>query len=296
MSLTKLTAPSANLSTGGETITGTDATPTKRGASVIIETPYKIQHALRVIEENYGDTCLVKNKTLLKFGRSELVGTSNWATIMNLPTGVDNETYVSSNIIDTLSSADTGDTYALKVEGHTVDGSGNFTFVSQDATLDGQNKVVLTTPLARISRAYNNDSTDLTGPIYFYEDDTISAGVPTTNSKVHMIIPAGYNQTFKASTTFSNTDYYLVTGAYASVNEKTAATVTIRIQIKQKGKVFRTFAIGTVSTNGSSYSSVDFDPVLIVPKNADIRMQAISSASNTDVSGWFSGYLALVQS
>ena len=31
-----------------------------------------------------------------------------------------------------------------------VDGNGDFTFVVQDATLDGQNKVVLSTPLASV--------------------------------------------------------------------------------------------------------------------------------------------------
>ena len=236
----------------------------------------------------------IKPKSLAKFGSNLLVGTS-YATLMTLPAGVTDETYISTNGITHISSSDAGDTQAVKIEGHTISGS-DLTFVVQSTTLDGQNKVALTTPLARVTRVYNDDSTDFAGSIYVYEDDTVSAGVPTTNSKVHLIVPIGENQSFKGATAVSSVDYWLLTGMAASVNEKTAATVDVELQIRMPGKVFRTQFNFTVASTGSNSLPIELDPVIIVPKNSDVRMRAKASTNNVSVSGRMNGYLALVSS
>jgi hypothetical protein len=211
---------------------------------------------------------------------------------MTLPVGIDNETYVGTNIITHFSSSSASDTEIIKVEGHTVDGSGNFTFAVQTVTLVGQTKTALTTPLARVTRVVNTGSTDLIGNIYIYQDDTVSAGVPTTGAKVHLIVEAGLNNSEKASTTISSNDYWILTSFYGDCLEKTAAFGILHLEIREKGGVFVNKVDISCSTNARGVH--EFKPYLVVPKNSDVRLRCSASATNKDFSGGIQGLLASV--
>lgn len=255
---------------------------------------YWTEHARNVIYQNYGDEVSIekKGKDLIKYGRSEQVGTSTATTLMTLPAGTLNETYVAANSITTVSSSSTSDTQVIKVEGHTVDGSGNFIFLIQSITLTGQTQATFTTPIARCTRVYNDGATDLVGDIYVYEDDTSTAGVPDTAAGVHCMIRAGFNQSEKASTTISSTDYWIVHGVYADVLEKTSATAEIAFEVREKGKTFRKlFDFSASNTSGTFRIGT---PYPIVPKNADVRLTAIASAAGTIVAGGIFGVLAKI--
>lgn len=256
-----------------------------------ITTP-DLEFAMAVIKGTYGDDASIegKLKPLYKFGRSDQVQTTH-STLMTLPTGVYNETFVSDNDITHFASANSGDTQQLVVEGHTISGT-DLTFATQTVTLAGQTKTALTTPLARVTRAYNNGTTDLTGPVYFAEDVTFSAGVPQTASAVHMMIPAGTNQTEKASTSLSSQDYWIVSSFEAYLLEKTATVAEVRLEIRLAGKVFRQQA--TVSCSDGHLGRLDFHPYLIVPPNSDVRLTAAASANDKDVGGIIQGWLAIV--
>ena len=253
---------------------------------------YWIKHAIDVIKATYGDTVSVeaKNKDLLKFGRCKQVQTTK-TTLMTLPTGVYNETYVSTNIIDTVSSSSGSDTQEVTIEGHTISG-GVFTFVTQNATLNGQSKVVLSTPLARCTRMYNNGSTDLVGSVYCYEDTAIVAGVPTDGTKVHCMIDAGLNNSEKASTTVSNTDYWVVTGFYGDCLEKVNTFGIVHFEVREAGRVFRNKI--DKACNDTSPANHEFHPYIIIPKNADVRLRVSSSSANDDYSGGIEGVLLKV--
>lgn len=261
---------------------------------VAVGLPFRLLHAIEIIEDTFGDTVHIKPKTLLKYGSRDDIGTS-YVTLAKLGSGEANETFVSTNAIDKISSSNAGDTTTVVVEGHTIDANGDFRFTVQTVTLQGQTETALTTPLARATRAYASGATNLLGTVYIYEDDTVSAGVPQTASKVHLTIPAGENQTFKAATTISYKDYWLITQACAAVNKKTAAVVDMAIQVRLQGKVFRTAAVTSISSTGSNNQCVDFDPVVIVPKNSDVRLIAKANTTAVEASGWINGYLALVE-
>jgi len=252
-----------------------------------------LSHAVSVIEATYGDKVSVgeKNKDLLKFGTTSQCQTT-LTTIMDLPVGTYNETYISDNLITTLSSSNNSDTVEVGVEGHTIDESGNFTFVTQTITLTGQTQASLTTPLARCTRLYNNNSTDLQGTIYAYQDDTSTAGVPNTSTKVHCMIPLGYNQSRKASTTLSSVDYWIVTNWGTGVNEKVSAFVDTQIEIRLKDKVFR--AAMNITASSGVTSDHFFGPYLIIPPNSDIRLRSKTGSNNQEVTGRLQGVLAII--
>lgn len=257
-------------------------------------TQYKVERAEQETYASFGDevSVLVKQKSLLKFGLNTAVGTSR-ETVWE--TGGD-ETYVSTNIIDSISSSAVADTEVITVEGHTIDVStGEFTFVIQQVTLNGRTRVALATPLARVSRAFNDSATSLVGDVYVYQNTDLTNGVPDDASKVHITITgtAGRNQSFKAATTLSSQDYLFVSNAYASCRRGNSTVADIVLEVRSLGKIFRPRLQFSVAQPGG-VAVVNFEPYLIVPKNADIRISATASASNTGVSAGFQGYLAKV--
>lgn len=243
----------------------------------------------------YGDTVSAasKAKSLLKFGRNDDLDTSARETIWN--NGGD-ETYVTSNSIDTISSSSASDTQIVQVEYHTVSGTGasaQYTFGLQNVTLNGQTKVTLATPAARISRIRNNGSVPLVGNIYVYEDTAISGGVPTDGTKIHAEVRAGDDQSFKAATTFSNIDYAFITSVYGSVKRSTSAVVDLRLETRAPGGLFLPkFEFSVVQSGG--VAQIFLDPPIIVPKNHDARITGRSNTNNTTADAGFNAILAVV--
>jgi hypothetical protein len=260
---------------------------------------FDIALAEREIELTYGDIVSVwdKSKTLAKFGRNANIGTT-YQTVWEY--GGD-ETYTDDNTIAYVSSssaADTGVVMALEMD--RVSGTGadqQFTFFTQRVTLNGQNAVQIEAG-ARISRAYVYSGT-LLGDFYVFESDTLTAGVPDTASKVHITVEAatsGHSQSFKAATTFSDSDYAIITGGYASVTKKTAASVDFVFEVKRPGSVFRPVT-GRIALNSSAETTeqIRFKPYVVVPKNCDIRIRAIASTTGVEVDATFQCYLAKVR-
>lgn len=256
-----------------------------------------VKHAESEILETYGDLVKVKPKSLLKFGRTTNADQNIATTVMNLQDDERLETYVSTNAIDSVSSGSTNDNsaFTLVVEGHTI-ADGNLTFVTQQVTLNGQTRVALTTPLARVTRAFNNSAGNLTGPVYFYENGAITSGKPNTDSSTHLIIAAGKNQSEKCATAFSQFDYGLITSLASSVSRNNTANVDLELQVRQLGKAFRPQFEWTMRTTGETSFIFEFRPFLIVPKNSDVRINCTASANDTTVLAQFNSLLALVQS
>jgi hypothetical protein len=204
-----------------------------------------------------------------------------------------NETYVADNTnsIDSISSSSGSDTEIVTIEGHTMSG-GDKTFVSQTATLNGQTRVALGTALNRVTRCYHNgqSSTDLVGEIYIYENTTITTGKPDDTTKIHLTIDAGKNQSEKASTSLSSTDYWIITGMRCGVLKKTAAFVDCQLEVRLTGGVFRE-VVDIVAESGID-GIISFNPYIIAPANTDVRLRAVADAASTEVSGSIQGYLA----
>jgi hypothetical protein len=246
----------------------------------------------RRIQKDYGHSVSVeyKAKDLRKFGANGDIDTGveemvwQYGGIEVLPT---------TNTIDTASSSDDGDNQTATIEGHTVDGSGNLTFVVQNITLDGQVKITLPTPLARATRIYNTSSSDFAGTVYVYEDGDISSGVPDTASDVHIVAGAD-NQSLKCATSISSIDYWIIESVTFSVLRAASAAVDFRLQVRELGGVWRTQMTIGVHSNSSPFQKELIRP-LIIPPNSDVRVLATSSANNTSVSAILDGPLAIIK-
>ena len=197
------------------------------------------------------------------------------------------------NLITHYASSDIADTdISLIVEGHTIDGSGNLTFVTQVITLQGRTKTALGTPLARCTRCYNAGSTSFAGTVRISRDVSYSNGVPA--SDIHLTVLATDQQSLKAATSISSTDYWLVNTVIFSVKRSASTTIDFKLQLRLKNGVWRTqFATG-ISSSQSVYEFVDEDNPLIIPPNSDVRVEAISSANSATADAIFGGPLALI--
>jgi hypothetical protein len=254
---------------------GTSANPFQ---SVVPD--YKLVHATKFIEDVYGDTVSIweKGKPLVKFGKNDDLDTGTRETIWE--TGGD-ETLKTANDIDIVVSTNAGDTQNVVIEGHTISGS-DLTFVTQTATLNGTTNVSLTTPLARVTRLYNDDSTDFAGDITVEDNGTsVNLTVKGTN---------GENQSKKCATSLSSVDYWIITGIAGGVIGSVSATVEFELQVKEAGKVWRT----QYTFNSSNYTEVKGDEYIIVKPNSDIRIVGTSGTNNTEAIAAIRGYLAVI--
>ena len=272
-----------------------------------------ISRAENTVLKTYGDAVSVeaKGKTLNKFGRNAAVGTS-FETVAEFQSTTANETFVSTNIIDSIASDDqTNDVgIVITIEGHTIDGSGNLTFVVQDATLDGtdaRTEVTLTTPLARANRAYvkasgtfDSPQATPTGNIYVYDNtDGQTAGVPTTAAATKLMILAGENQSEKAGTSISSQDYWFIADFSCAVSDATGPTnfATVRMETRDvvNGGVWRPLGRDYILWPDINGIQRVFNPYLIVPKNHDWRVRAKCDAGSSSIDASANGILAAIQ-
>jgi hypothetical protein len=271
---------------------------------------WALAYAERVIQGTYGNTVSVweKKKALNKFGRTVNADAGVRTTVAAFQGAVVNETYVSTNIIDSIVSSSTSDTtQIITIEGHTIDGSGNLTFSVQNATLTGQTEVTLGTPVARVSRMYVKNSTTFDSPyaalvgIVSAYDNTggMSSGVPTVPAATKCIISAGKTQSEKCATSISSTDYWIVTSIHCGVENAQGPSAAVDFILESRdianGGVWLPSGVQlSLDTASAPTGSINFNPYRIVPKNHDVRIIAISDAANTFCTAEIEGYLAVI--
>ena len=267
----------------------------------------EVLYAELVIKNTYGDTVSAasKAKELNKFGRTANADSGVRTTVAPFQAAIVNETFVSTNLVDSVVSTDAGDTQTIKIEGHTIDASGNLTFKVQSATLTGQTEVTLGTPLARVTRAYvansgtfNSPQAALAGTVSVYDntDGVSGGGVPTTAAATKLVIEAAKTQSEKCSTTVSSTDYWILTGYEYSITgsgPNTEANFQKEIRDVANGGVWRPLGPEIALESGALPSASGlYRPYFIVPKNHDFRVVVTTSTANSEVTAEIQGVLA----
>lgn len=242
--------------------------------------PYAVTYSIGRVFADDGVTVSVQERAAssFEFGVNSDIGTSLETVWL---TG-GNETFLSANSINRVVSDDAGDTQDVIIFGHTISGN-DFTLVEQTATLNGTSAVTLSTPLARVHRMLNNDNTDFAGDITIF----INAGA------TYMTVASVANQSTKCSFTTASDEYLFVTAITFSASRSNTAKVDFLFQVRNEGKSFRTVFRG-LATDTSGTHFIELAIPLIVKPNSDMRVQAISSAVNTEVWASFGGYLAVI--
>lgn len=250
------------------------------------EPTWQLAHALDAIRDGTGDVCYYKAKQLAKFGRYASLGTS--AETVQEHGG--NETLLTDNLIDVVTSSDAGDNQLVAIEGHIIAGN-DLTFVRQTVTLDGTNNAALTTPLARATRIENLGSTDFAGTVKVVDATTPSTiYVQATGVQANGRI---YNRSQKCATTISSQDYYVIDALYGAALKKTSASVDFALQTRAVGGVWQE-RYAWEATAGSPGYPHRMEVPIIVSKNTDVRIVGVASTTGVEVVARMDGFLALI--
>ena len=221
------------------------------------------------------------------------------ALVWDLP-GVTGETLLKTtdgNLIDTVSGSSALDTtHVFDIYGSFFDASGNLVRQPQRVALNGQNKVTLDFPIARVCEVVEIDSDPMVGDFYVYQDTAIVGGVPTDKTKIANFISgsSGQARSQKLSCVTAGDESLLVLGGIFSVNKKQSAFAEFTLQQRHVDSDTWQKAIGSITLNGAGQSSIVVTPMVlgVLPPNHDIHVICESSTTATPVSGTLMGFYA----
>ena len=185
-----------------------------------------------------------------------------------------------------ISSSNDGDTQTVSIRLLTEDASGNWNQEDMSVTLQGQTKTAITPPSGdkpvRFYRGFNTGSTNFTGNVYIYENDTLTDGVPDTATKVRGVINAGENQTEMAIYTIpSGYKGYLWKGAISITSTIRSASMQIVRYARLHGGVFRVQGRISLDTSGSNWYQREYEGGLPpIPAKTDIKITVVTVSAN----------------
>lgn len=195
--------------------------------------------------------------------------------------------YSTTADIDSVSSSSASDTFSLQVTG--LDSS--YEQVTQTVVLQGQTRVALSTPLIRIYRMKNSNSSNNVGRIFCYVNTAISGGVPSDSTKVRAIIGVGNNQTLMAvytipanKTGYMRRFYTSIAGANKSSNYR------VELRIRAFGEVFALKNINAISDNGTSYLSHPYVEPEVITEKSDIELRVSATATGVTAAAISGGF------
>ena len=182
-----------------------------------------------------------------------------------------------------ISSSDNGDGQSYQVQGLDA----NWEVQTQLVTAAGQTKTEIGTGLTwlRIFKVKNMGTTDNAGAVYVYENDTLTAGVPDTATKVRSMIGIGENESHTALFTVPAGQQVFVTTWYGS---EVAAKVTyFTLWVRPFGGVFQYKRGWAVKEDSFLHQ---FTVPLVFPAKTDIEMRVRAVAGAGIAQGGFDGW------
>lgn len=220
-----------------------------------------------------------------KFAYSSVLPNGVLADIWDYP-GVNLYTFSASDDINTISSGsalDVGNT--IRIYGHDV----NFNNVTQDAILNGQNKVTLSTPLVPLMRVHRmqNLGAQLNGDVYLYEDTAISGGIPSDATKVRAYIDKTINGTLMGNYTVANGYTAYALDIQSSIEAGSNVNTLFYSYGRPFGGSFIAQGKFTLNRPGQTVRDRTFVIPEPVPGKTDLKASALADTVNTYASGGF---------
>jgi len=194
--------------------------------------------------------------------------------------------YSATANIDYLVAEDSGDNQEVEVQGL----DSNFELVVQTKTLTGQTPVALDTPLIRVFRVKNNNSTNFASHVFVYVSagTTVTAGVPQDGAKVRAVVHADNNQTEMAVFTIpAGKTGYMRSWYGSTAGAKKDSSHTIKLLARPFGGVFQLKHKANIDVNGTSYIQHEYIEPEVFTEKTDIEMQMDTDTDQAGVAGGF---------
>lgn len=216
----------------------------------------------------------------LKFGVRPIIQKSIENTLWDYP-DLDKYIFQDGAQEHYISSSNNTDTQIIQIEGL----DSEYRHITKQIQLQGQTTLSIGI-WTRTFRAFNNNSTNLAGQIYVYEDTTVTNGIPDDPTKVRAYIDVNEQQTRMLIYTIPANYTGLLTDLSSSIGVKTDATIKYRFKIREFGKVFRTVVPWNISAPSPPFT---FSPNIkgVLPEKTDIEVTVITEEQNISTSGLF---------
>lgn len=190
----------------------------------------------------------------------------------------DQYTYSATAELMHFSSSSAGDTQLYTVYGC----DGDYIAVSQQITMVGQTETAMTQLMLRVWRITNDGATDNAGDVYVYSDDTVSSGVPQTQSKIRAKIIIGNNETQMCIRTIPDGETgYLVHAKGSGGGNQISA---FKFRAREEGGVFQ---VKFFEYAFREEWDREFLIPLRFPEHTDIELMARASTGTDEMSGRF---------
>lgn len=264
---------------------------------------WSVLQAIAEVYNSYGVMTYCKPKVLRKFGETLNADTGVLTTVATMYNDEVNETYSTTNDIDSIVSSSADDTMEITIEGHYYDGNNRKIFKVQTVTMTGQTPVTLSTPLCRATRykvktqTFGSEPSDVAGNISVYVSSgtTVTNGVIAVGDDTKVKLYGNTNQSRKASTSISYYDFHIINEVAVTSKRSSGSSALIDYELdyREEGGVWLPMGLeGSLRTASQSTDRIIADPYLFVtPRNSDVRLVCNSSTDNIPVKGFFSGFL-----
>jgi hypothetical protein len=194
-------------------------------------------------------------------------------------------TYSTTADITQVSSSNAGEATETEIQGLDE----NYELIVQIATLNGQNAVILDTPLIRVFRAKNNNGTIFLGDVYISTSGAaLSSGVPTTPSEARAVIQASHQQTLMAVYTIPAGKTGYMRDFYVSASgAKRSSAHQMHLAARPFGGVFQTKHVTAIQTDGTSRIKHDYTEPEVFAEKTDIEIHANTDQDAAGISAGF---------
>jgi hypothetical protein len=231
-------------------------------------------------------------RTYRKFGLVESTTASTETTVWEYGSNAGARLYTFSTgpAIDTISSSDPAVNQLFLIDGL----NGDWERVTQFVTLNGQNKVLLDTPLIRVNRVANANGTPIpiAAEVFLYEDHNITNGVPNTPSLVRAYVTGKHQGTMQAVySTAVNERTYLKTLSTGLIGKRGGTTQFLG-KVNDGQRVPLTQLAFDIYSGGDSYITEPLILTEFLDPMSDVYGNIISDSNG---SGASLSYIMLIE-
>jgi len=193
-------------------------------------------------------------------------------------------TYSTTADIDFIVT-DVAQTQTIEIQGLDA----NYDLVTQTKALAGTTPVELDTPLMRVFRMKNINSTDLAGHAFCYvSGGTVTAGVPQVGADVRAVIHNGNNQTLMSMYTIPNGKTgYMRSWTASTAGAKKESAHTIKLFARPFEQVFQLKHEANIDVVGTSYIQHQYTEPEVFAEKTDIELRANTNQDEASVAGGF---------
>jgi len=190
-------------------------------------------------------------------------------------------TFSTSADIDSISSSSAADTQMVVLSGLDA----NYDLLTVYATLNGQNKVSLSSSFLRLWRIMNIGTTDFAGSIYAYVDGAITAGIPDVATTIRAYVEDGNNQTLMMIYTIPRGYTGIIRRLFLSLGGRKTGFITVKYWARSFGMVFQIKGVTDLAAAGTSTIQSRFQNALTFPAKTDFKVSATGDTLGLTIAG-----------